>query len=185
MHDTLERPLALGGLGFAVALVLFAVLEDARADAYLLGLAAFFLVAFLGALRASLRAVEGETAPLSATAVIGGSVAAAGYAFLAAAYASVARDELREPNVEIAEFAFFVSFPQAAVLAAAATAMARTGVVARTLGLAGQAFVPLQLGAPLVLLSPGSDDFAIGLALVPFCAWVAATSILLVRRPRA
>ena len=185
MDDVLERPLALGGPGFAGALALVAVLDDARADAYLAGLAAFFLIAFLGALRARLRAAEGETAPLSATAVIGGSVAAAGYAFLAAGYASVARDGLAESSVELAEFAVFVSFPQAAVLAAAATVIARTDVVARALGIAGHALVPLQLGAPLVLLSSGSDDFGIALALVPFCAWVAAAGALLARTGRS
>ena len=185
MHDGLERPLALGGVGFAGALALLAALDDARADAYLAGLAAFFLIAFLGALRASLRGVEGETAPLSATAVIGGSVAAAGYAVLAAGYASVARDELGEADVALAEFAFFVSFPQAAVLAAAASVVARTEVLPRALGVAGQAFVPLQLGAPLVVLSNETDDFGIALALVPFCAWVGVASVLLVRRPAA
>ena len=183
MEDGLERPLALGGLGFAGALTLFAVLNDARADAYLVGLAAFFLIAFLGALRATLRGVEGETAPLSATAVIGGSVAAAGYGVLAGGYASVARDDVGESRVELAEFVFFVSFPQAAVLAAAATVIARTGVLPRALGVAGQAFVPIQLGAPLVVLANGSDDFGVALGLVPFCVWVAATTVLLLRRP--
>lgn len=182
MDDALDRPLALGGVGFAGAFGMLALLDDARAEAYLAGLGAFFFVAFLGALRATLRAVEGETAPLSAAAVIGGSVAAAGYAFLAAGYAAVARDELGERGVDVPEFAFFVSFPQAAVLAAAATVVARTGVLSRWLGIAGQACVPIQLGAPLVLLSADTDDFGVGLALVPFCAWVGVTSVLLLRR---
>ncbi|MFN2470587.1 MAG: hypothetical protein ABR583_06285 [Gaiellaceae bacterium] len=175
MTDGLERVLAGAGVAFAAVLALAAVLGDRDIDAYLLGLAAFFLVAFLGALRAELRTIEGETAPLSAVAVIGGSAAAALYALLAVSYAG--------GGGSLEPLAFGASFPQAALVGAASTVMIRTGAVSRSLGLAGQALVPFQLGAPLVLLSSTSEDFAVALALGPFCAWVLAASLLLLREP--
>jgi hypothetical protein len=175
-----ERLLAAAGIGFAAALALTGLVDSHDADAYLTGLAALFLVAYLGALRAALRWIEGETAPLSATAVIGGSAAAAVYLVLSLAYASVA-DRL-ESSVNLEGFAFAVSFAQAAVLGAAGGVMARTGVVSRALGVAGLALVPVQLAAPLVLLSSSSRG-AVALALAPFAVWVAATSLVLVRAP--
>ena len=181
MTQGLERLLPAGGVAFAAVLAAAAIIRDADSDAYLLGLAGFFLIAFLGALRAALREVEGDTAPLSATAVIGGSVAAVGYVLLAAAYARVA-GPTSEDLAEVAPFAFFVSFPQAAVVGAAGTVMATTGIVSSRLGLAGQVLVPLQLAAPLVLLS-NSDDYAVGLAVGPFAVWVAVAGVLLLRKP--
>jgi hypothetical protein len=171
--DGLERLLAAGGVAFAVVLAAAAIVDDNQTDAYFVGLAAFFLIAFMGALRAALRAVEGETAPFSATAVIAGSVAAAAYAVLAAAYVAGG-------DVDPVPLSFAASFPQAAVLGAAGTVMVRTGAVSSVLGLAGQVLVPIQLGMPLVLLST-SDDFAIGFALAPFAVWVASAGVLLVR----
>jgi hypothetical protein len=171
-----ERVLAVGGVAFAAVLLASGVIDDDRTDAYLLGLASFFLVGFLGALRAELRSAEGETSPFSATAVIGGSAAAAGYALLAAAYAAGG-------NVDPAPIAFAVCFPQAALLGAAGTAMARTGAVSGMLGFAGQALVPIQLASALILLS-STDHWALTVALGPFAAWVAVTAVLLLR-PKA
>ena len=184
MSEGLERVLGVAGVAFAAALGLAALVDDERTVAYALGLATFFLVAFLGALRGALRAAEGETAPLSATAVIAGSVAAAGYGILAAAYAALARAETGERAVDVAEFAFFVSFPQAAVLATAGTVMLRTGVVSRELGLSAQALVPLELGAPLILVSSEANEWGTALVIAPFAAWVAAAGALLVRAER-
>jgi hypothetical protein len=168
-----ERVLAVGGVAFAAVLLASGVIDDDRTDAYLLGLASFFLVGFLGALRAELRSAEGETSPLSATAVIGGSAAAAAYALLAAAYA-------RGGNVDPVPIAFATCFPQAAVLGAAGTAMARTGAVSAMAGFAAQALVPIQLASALVLLS-SADHWALAVALGPFAIWTAITAVLLLR----
>jgi len=168
-----ERVLAAGGVAFAAVLLASGVVDDDQSDAYLLGLAAFFLVAFLGALRAELRAAEGENGPLSATAVIGGSAAAAVYVLLAAAYAGGG-------NVDPMPLAFAACFPQAAVLGAAGTVMARTGALSGMAGFAGQALVPIQLASALVLLS-STDHWALIVALGPFAAWTAVTAVLLLR----
>ena len=173
MTDGAERLLAVGGVAFAAVLLASGVIDDDQTDAYLLGLASFFLVGFLGALRAELRPAEGETAPLSATAVIGGSAAAAAYALLAAAYAAGG-------NVDPVPIAFASCFPQAAVLGAAGTAMARSGAVSGMLGFAGQALVPIQLASALVLLS-ATDHWALTVALGPFAVWVAVAAVLLLR----
>jgi hypothetical protein len=169
-----ERILAAGGVAFAAVLLASGLIDDDQTDAYLLGLCCFFLVAFLGALRAELRSAEGETAPLSATAVIAGSAAAAVYALLAGAYAAGG-------NVDPAPLAFAACFPQAAVLGAAGTAMARNGAVSAMLGFAGQALVPIQLATALVLLS-ATDHWALTIALGPFAAWAAVAGVLLLRR---
>ena len=168
-----ERVLAAGGVAFAAVLLASGLIDDDQTDAYLLGLACFFLVAFLGALRAELRSTEGETAPLSATAVIGGSAAAAVYVLLAAAYAGGG-------DVDPTTLAFAACFPQAAVLGAAGLAMARAGRPAGMLGFAGQALVPIQLAIALVLLST-SDHWAIAIALGPFAIWTAVAGVLLLR----
>jgi hypothetical protein len=172
--EGLEWLLPAGGVVFAALLAAAAIVGDADTDAYLLGLSSVFLVAFLGALRAALRASEGETAPLPATAVIAGSVVATAYLLLATAYAA--------GPVRVTEFAFFASFPQAIVVGAAGTVMAGRGIISSELGFTGQVLVPLQLGMALVLLST-SDDVAIVLALGPFAAWVAAVGVLLLRPP--
>jgi hypothetical protein len=171
--EGVERLLAAGGVAFAAALAAAAIVDNNQTDAYLLGLAAFFLVVFLGALRAALRAAEGETAPLSATAVIAGSAAAAAYALLGAAYVAGG-------DVDPFPLSFAASFPQAAVLGAAGTVMVRTGTLSAPLGLVGQVLVPIQLATPLVLLST-TDDYALVFALGPFAAWVACAGALLVR----
>ena len=173
MTEGAERVLAVGGVAFAAVLLASGIVDDDQTDAYLLGLAAFFLVAFLGALRAELRAAEGETAPLSATAVIGGSAAAAVYVLLAAAYAGGG-------NIDPAPLAFAACFPQAAVLGAAGTVMARSGGRPGMLGFAGQALVPIQLATALVLLS-SPDHWALTVALGPFAAWTAVTAVFLFR----
>ena len=151
MGDSTEQMLAAAGIAFAVAIAAAALIDDRETDAYLLGLAAFLLIAFVGALRAALRSAEGETAPLSATAVIGGSVVPVLYVTLAASYFNVRGDF--EGGVNVEPFAFAASFPQAAVLAAAGTVMVQTGAVSAVLGRAGQALAPIQLALPLVLFS--------------------------------
>ena len=173
MTEGAERLLAVGGIAFAAVLLVSGVIDDDQTDAYLLGLACFFLIGFLGALRAELRTAEGEKGALSATAVIAGSAAAAAYAALAAAYAAGG-------NIDVAPLAFAVCFPQAAVLGAAGTAMARMGTVSPMLGFAGQALVPIQLAAALILLS-ASDHWAIAVALGPFAVWAAAAGALIAR----
>ena len=180
MTDRAEQMLAAAGIAFAVALAAAVLIDDAEARAYLLGLAAFFLIAFVGALRAALRSAEGDTAPLSATAVIGGSVVPVLYVTLAATYYDNRGDF--ESSVDLDSFAFAACFPQAAVLAAAGTVMTRTGAVSVVLGRAGQAFAPIQLALPLVLFTT-TEDAAIGLALGLFAGWVAATGVLMLRPP--
>ena len=180
MTDRAEQVLAGAGIAFAVALAAAALIDDAETRAYLLGLAAFLLAAFVGALRAALRSAEGETAPLSATAVIGGSVVPVLYLLLATDYYD--RPGYSESSGNLDSFAFAACFPQAAVLAAAGTVMARTGAVSVVLGRAGQALAPIQLALPLVLFS-NTDDFVIALALGLFAVWVAATGALLLRPP--
>jgi hypothetical protein len=170
--EGVERLLPAGGVVFAALLAAAAIVRDADTDAYLLGLSSVFLVAFLGALRAALRASEGETAPLSATAGIAGSVVATAYLLLATAYAA--------GPVRVTEFAFFASFPQAIVVGAAGTVMAGRRIISSELGFAGQVLVPLQLGLALVLLM-SSGDVAIVLVLGPFALWVAAVGALLLR----
>ena len=176
MGDSTEQMLAAAGIAFAVAIAAAALIDDRKTDAYLLGLAAFLLIAFVGALRAALRSAEGETAPLSATAVIGGSVVPVLYVTLAASYYNLRGDFEGEVNVE--PFAFAASFPQAAVLAAAGTVMVQTGAVSAVLGRAGQALAPIQLALPLVLLS-SANNVAIALALGLFAAWVAVAGALM------
>jgi hypothetical protein len=178
--DRAEQVLAGAGIAFAVALAAAGLIDDAETRAYLLGLAGFFLAAFVGALRAALRSVEGETAPLSATAVIGGSVVPVLYVTLAAAYYDARGGS--ESGVNVDSFAFAACFPQAAVLAAAGTVMTRTGAVSVLLGRAGQALAPIQLALPLVLFS-ATGDLAIGLALGLFAVWVALTAAFLLRPP--
>ena len=180
MTDRAEQVLAGAGIAFAVALAAAALIDDGETRAYLLGLAAFFLAAFVGALRAALRSVEGETAPLSATAVIGGSVVPVLYVLLASFYYD-SRGSF-ESSTQIGSFAFAACFPQAAVLAAAGTVMARTGAVSVALGRAGQALAPIQLALPLVLFS-NTDDLVIALALGLFAVWVSVTGALLLRPP--
>ena len=171
--------LAGAGVAFAVALAAAGLIDDREADAYLLGLAAFFLIAFVGALRAALRSAEGETAPLSATAVIGGSVVPVLYVTLAASYYNLRGDLCRGSSTST-RLRSRRCFPQAAVLAAAGTVMAQTGAVSVPLGRAGQALAPIQLALPLVLYS-SAGDFAIALALGLFAAWVAVAGVLLLR----
>ena len=173
MTEGLERFLPAGGLAFAALLAAAGLIDDNDADAYLFGLAAFFLIAFLGGLRATLRAVEGETDPLSGTAVIAGSAAAAAYAILAGAYVAGG-------DVDPVPVSFAASFPQAALLGAAGTVMLRTGVGSSLLGLAGQVLVPIQLGLALVLLMSASD-VSITLALGLFALWIACAGALLLR----
>jgi hypothetical protein len=171
--EGLERFLPAAGLAFAAVLAAAGLIDDNETDAYLLGLAAFFLIVFLGGLRATLRAVEGETAPLSATAVIAGSTAAAAYAILAGAYVAGG-------DVDPVPVSFAASFPQAALVGAAGTVMLRTGVGSSLLGLTGQVLVPIQLGLALVLLMSASD-VSIALALGLFALWVACAGALLMR----
>jgi hypothetical protein len=167
-----ERLLGASGVAFATVLLAAGMIDDRNTKAYLLGLASFFLVGFVGVLRAELRGAEGETAPLSAAAVIAGSAAVAGYAVFAGLYAA--------GDFEPAPVAFAISFPQAALLAASGTAMLRTGVVSPRLGLAGQALVPIQLAAALVVLTVGDRDSLIA-TLGPFAVWTAVAGVLIVR----
>ena len=168
-----ERVLAAAGFPFVAALALAAALDARSADAYLLGLASLFFVPFLGALRARLRGMEGETSPLSAVAVIAGSVAAAFYALLATVYAIELEGEV---GADIASLVFGTAFSHVALLAAASLVMIRTGVVSRTLGLAGLLLVPVELAATAVLLWGDDEALGVGLAFFPLCAWVLAAS---------
>jgi hypothetical protein len=175
-----EQMPAAAGIAFAVALAAAWLIDDAEPRAYLLGLAAFLLIAFVGALRAALRSAEGETAPLSATAVIGGSVVPVLYVVMATEYYATRGDF--ESFTDVGAFAFAACFPQAAVLGAAGTVMVQTGAVSAALGRAGQALAPIQLALPIVLFST-TEDAAIGLALGLFAAWVAVAGALLLRPP--
>lgn len=124
-------------------------------------LVALFIV-FLGALRATLRRKEGEAGALSATAVIAGSVVAAG------AVVALAFDDAGELRVVLA-------LPTAALVLATSAAVLTTEALPRWVAFAGAAAALLQLPAAASI-----DDGTIANAV--FVAWVALTSLAMLRQ---
>lgn len=124
------------------------------------GAAVAVFIAFLGALRATLRAREGEAGALSAVATIAGSVVAA------AALVDLALDD---ESVRA-----LLAFPTVALLAAAAAAIFATGALPRLVGYVAVAAAVLQLPAGLSL-----DDR--GLAIGALAAWVVLASGAMLR----
>jgi hypothetical protein len=131
-----------------------------RVDLVVGGAAVALLVVFLGALRATLREKEGEAGALSATAVIAGSVVAAG--------------ALVDVGLEETSLRSLLAFPTAALLAAASIGILRTEALDRRLGYAGLAAAALQLPAGFTV-----DDR--GVAVGAFAVWAALTSFAIVR----
>ena len=107
--------------------------KDPRVDLVAGGLAVSLLIVFLGALRARLRAKEGEAGPFSATAVIGGSVLGA-----AVLVALASGDDDLEA---------LLAFPEATTLVAASAGILSTGALPRAVGYAGVAAAAFQLAA--------------------------------------
>jgi hypothetical protein len=123
------------------------------------GLAVSLLIVFLGALRAQLRAKEGEAGPFSATAVIAGSVLGA-----AALVAVASGDDDLEA---------VLAFPAATTLAAASAGILATSALPRAVGYAGLAAAALQLAA---VWEPA-------VAIAAFVVWAAlATGAMLRQR---
>lgn len=123
------------------------------------GAAVSLLIVFLGALRATLRAREGEAGPFSATAVIGGSVLGA------AALVALA--------IEDDDLTALLAFPAAVTLAAASAGILSTGAFPRFVGYAGLVAAALQLAAAVSL-----DEVGLG----AFAAWAVLASIAMLRR---
>jgi hypothetical protein len=121
-------------------------------------------VVFLGALRATLRAREGEAGALSATATIAGSVVAAGV------LVDVGRD-MREVSEVLA-------FPAVALVLAATAAILSTAALPRWVAFAGVATAALLLPAGVAV----GNDVAFAVAAAAFVAWVAATTLAMLRR---
>jgi hypothetical protein len=124
------------------------------------GAAVAVFISFLGALRATLRREEGEAGALSATAVIAGSVVAAGV--------------LVDLGLEDVSLRALLAFPTAVLLAAASIGVLTTGAMSRILGYAGLVAAALQLPAGFSAL----ED----LSTAAFVAWVVLTSAEMVRR---
>jgi len=136
------------------------------------GAAVTSFAVFLGVLRATLRREEGEAGALSATAVIAGSVVAAG------ALVAVALD-LPEARVALA-------FPTAALVLASSAAILWTGALDRIAGYAGIAVVLLQLPAGASVAEEGAfspDGMVPTVARVAFLGWIALASVTILRHP--
>ena len=145
---------------------------------------AFFNILFLGVLASRLRAAEGGTGRLSATALIGGTVAVAmgiliDVTNLAAAFRAEEDEEGLSPEVATAVYdlnslTFGAGLPVAlAALVAATGAVAlRTGVLPRWFG-----FVSLLLAVGLLILPIAWAMTAVALL------WALVVSILLFLRP--
>lgn len=123
------------------------------------GAAVALLIVFLGALRATLRAKEGEAGPFSATAVIGGSV------FGAAALVALAMED--------DDLTALLAFPAAATLVAASAGILATDALPRSIAYAGLVAAVLQLSAAFSLWE---------LALGAFAGWAALASLAMIRR---
>jgi hypothetical protein len=162
--------LALGGCGFAVCVGLSAVVDRQRADAYVLGLAAALLAFFVGGLWVWI----GRHSDVFA------AVTAAAGAAAVALYAVLALQHLRVPSGErdTEGWMFAVSFPQAALLAAAALP---TG---RLLGLLTALLVPVQLGAAVLLMLERTDETGVAISAGSFALWAAAFGLLALRTGR-
>jgi hypothetical protein len=131
-----------------------------RVDVVAGGIAVSLLIAFLGALRARLRAREGEAGALSATAVIGGSVLGG------AALVAIAVDD--------SDLRTLLAFPAATTLLAASAGIISTAALPRVVGYAGIAAAALQVFAAVSL-----GELAVG----AFVAWVALASVAMLRSP--
>ncbi len=123
------------------------------------GAAVAVFIVFLGALRATLRAKEGEAGALSATATIAGSVVAAG------ALVDVARD-----STEVSEV---LPFPAMTLILAATAAVISTNALPRWIGFVGAAAAVLLVPAGIAV----GNDVALALASAAFVGWVAVTSL--------
>jgi hypothetical protein len=181
----LERLLAAGGVGAAACLAAAALPVGEAARGLLLGAAAALFVCFLGSLRARLRRGEGETAPLSALAVIAGSAVAAVYALAAAEAAAPVLPQTppaTPPSADLDPILFAALFPQAVFVAGASAAAARTGALPRGLAKPGAVVAALQLVAAALMVGPWSIATAVAVAFVPYCAWLAAASVAAARR---
>jgi hypothetical protein len=166
----LARPgtlLAASGCGFAVCVALSAIVDRQRADAYLLGLAAVLLSFFVGSL--SIR-LQGRGDVYAAVAAVAGAAAIALYAVLALQH-------LRVPSGErdTEGWVFALSFPQAALLAAAAFATGRMA------GLVSAALAVVQLGAGMLLMFERTGDAGVALSPGTFALWAAVFGLLALR----
>ncbi len=123
------------------------------------GAAISLFIVFLGALRATLRREEGEAGAFSATTVIAGSVLAA------AALVAV--------SIEDSDLTMLLAFPAATVLVAAAAGILSTGALPRPVAYAGLVAATLQVLAAVSLEE---------VALAAFAAWVALTSLAMLRQ---
>jgi hypothetical protein len=124
------------------------------------GAAVALFIVFLGALRATLRAKEGEAGALSAIAVIGGSVVAAGV--------------LVDIALEDTSLHRLLALPSATLLVAASAGALTTGALTRVVAYAGLAAALLQL--------PALFSVAERLSLVSLAAWSVLASAEMVRQ---
>lgn len=124
------------------------------------GAAVALFIVFLGALRATLRAKEGEAGALSAIAVIGGSVVAAGL--------------LVDIALEEKSLQQLLALPTATLLVAASAGALATRALSRIVAYAGLAAALLQL--------PAAFAVAERLALVSLAAWVVLASVEMLRQ---
>lgn len=124
------------------------------------GAAVALFIVFLGVLRATLRAKEGEAGALSAIAVIGGSVVAAGV--------------LVDIALEDASLHRLLALPTATLLVAASAGALATRALPRLVAYAGLAGALLQL--------PAIFSVAERLAIISLAAWVVLASVEMVRQ---
>jgi hypothetical protein len=124
------------------------------------GAAVALFIVFLGALRATLRAKEGEAGALSAIAVIGGSVVAAGV------LVDIALDETSLHRL--------LALPSATLLVAASVGALTTHALPRIVAYAGLAAALLQL--------PALFSVAERLSLVSLAAWTVLASAEMLRQ---
>jgi hypothetical protein len=124
------------------------------------GAAVALFIVFLGALRATLRAREGEAGALSAIAVIAGSVVAAGV--------------LVDIALEETSLHRLLALPTATLLVAASAGALTTGALPRVVAYAGLAGALLQL--------PAAFAVAERLALISLAAWAVLASVEMLRQ---
>jgi hypothetical protein len=124
------------------------------------GAAVALFIVFLGALRATLRAKEGEAGALSAIAVIGGSVVAAGV--------------LVDIALEDTSLHRLLALPTATLLVAASAGGLATRALPRVVAYAGLAGALLQL--------PAVFSVAERVALISLAAWVVLASVEMLRQ---
>jgi hypothetical protein len=124
------------------------------------GAAVALFVVFLGALRATLRAKEGEAGALSAIAVIGGSVVAAGL--------------LVDVALEDTSLSRLLALPTAVLLVAASVGALTTRALPSLVAYAGLVAALLQL--------PAAFGVAERLAVGSLAAWAVLTSAAMLRQ---